>query len=82
MNIVCDKWQSAVPASQKRLATPITEDYNFESAQVLSGFESGAEHMHQKDTSIKPTSKLSNDPSAGSPTETLLRLLLPLNIRV
>lgn len=25
---------------------------------------------------------LSNDPSAGSPTETLLRLLLPLNDRV
>ena len=26
--------------------------------------------------------QLSNDPSAGSPTETLLRLLLPLNDRV
>ena len=26
--------------------------------------------------------KLYNDPSAGSPTETLLRLLLPLNDRV
>jgi hypothetical protein len=26
--------------------------------------------------------RLSNDPSAGSPTETLLRLLLPLNDRV
>jgi hypothetical protein len=26
--------------------------------------------------------KLGNDPSAGSPTETLLRLLLPLNDRV
>jgi hypothetical protein len=23
-----------------------------------------------------------NDPSAGSPTETLLRLLLPLNVKV
>ena len=29
----------------------------------------------------KPTT-LGNDPSAGSPTETLLRLLLPLNDRV
>ena len=27
-------------------------------------------------------SELCNDPSAGSPTETLLRLLLPLNDRV
>lgn len=27
-------------------------------------------------------SKLDNDPSAGSPTETLLRLLLPLNDQV
>ena len=26
--------------------------------------------------------KIRNDPSAGSPTETLLRLLLPLNDRV
>ena len=26
--------------------------------------------------------QLGNDPSAGSPTETLLRLLLPLNDRV
>jgi hypothetical protein len=29
-----------------------------------------------------PQEKDSNDPSAGSPTETLLRLLLPLNDRV
>ena len=28
------------------------------------------------------TQLLSNDPSAGSPTETLLRLLLPLNDQV
>ena len=26
--------------------------------------------------------KFDNDPSAGSPTETLLRLLLPLNVKV
>lgn len=32
--------------------------------------------------SASPPSRLSNDPSAGSPTETLLRLLLPLNDQV
>ena len=31
---------------------------------------------------VEPKPSLSNDPSAGSPTETLLRLLLPLNDRV
>ena len=31
---------------------------------------------------ITPFSQTSNDPSAGSPTETLLRLLLPLNAQV
>jgi hypothetical protein len=36
-----------------------------------------------QDMQDNPTSKkLSNDPSAGSPTETLLRLLLPLNDQV
>ena len=33
-------------------------------------------------TEINPVSQTSNDPSAGSPTETLLRLLLPLNAQV
>src|ERR1700761_2903106 len=31
---------------------------------------------------VGPEPSLGNDPSAGSPTETLLRLLLPLNDRV
>ena len=31
---------------------------------------------------IKITTTIGNDPSAGSPTETLLRLLLPLNVQV
>lgn len=30
----------------------------------------------------RPPSNFDNDPSAGSPTETLLRLLLPLNDQV
>ena len=34
-------------------------------------------HIHRD-----PGSLCSNDPSAGSPTETLLRLLLPLNDKV
>ena len=33
-------------------------------------------------TQSKPRGKTNNDPSAGSPTETLLRLLLPLNDQV
>lgn len=37
--------------------------------------------QHEPITSIKHT-KYINDPSAGSPTETLLRLLLPLNHQV
>jgi hypothetical protein len=32
--------------------------------------------------SIRPEVSFNNDPSAGSPTETLLRLLLPLNDQV
>ena len=32
--------------------------------------------------SFKPLVAITNDPSAGSPTETLLRLLLPLNDQV
>lgn len=31
---------------------------------------------------MKGSEEVSNDPSAGSPTETLLRLLLPLNDQV
>ena len=36
------------------------------------------------DNGVKPLAfkELNNDPSAGSPTETLLRLLLPLNDQV
>jgi hypothetical protein len=33
-------------------------------------------------SSINPPLQFVNDPSAGSPTETLLRLLLPLNDQV
>ena len=31
---------------------------------------------------VLSTKQMDNDPSAGSPTETLLRLLLPLNDQV
>ena len=38
-------------------------------------------HLHPPPTEVD-TDKLSNDPSAGSPTETLLRLHLPLNDKI
>jgi hypothetical protein len=37
---------------------------------------------HASEGQHQPHVKLVNDPSAGSPTETLLRLLLPLNDQV
>jgi hypothetical protein len=38
---------------------------------------------HAPESQLQPTPDLfNNDPSAGSPTETLLRLLLPLNDQV
>ena len=39
------------------------------------------EHMPSKEPASVPI-VFNNDPSAGSPTETLLRLLLPLNDQV
>ncbi len=39
-------------------------------------------HVPPYEGQLQPVSKLDNDPSAGSPTETLLRLLLPLNDQV
>ena len=50
-------------------------------------FEQGSNMMNDpEECSQEPLSdmkiKFHNDPSAGSPTETLLRLLLPLNIMV
>ena len=35
-----------------------------------------------KGKTMRSRKKVWNDPSAGSPTETLLRLLLPLNVKV
>ena len=43
-----------------------------------NGLESGGQAFAVKQSTLKFT----NDPSAGSPTETLLRLLLPLNDQV
>ena len=42
----------------------------------------GARGVHQKRCARVRGGKTGNDPSAGSPTETLLRLLLPLNDKV
>ena len=49
------------------------------------GFRPGATPPKQRQVKVHigfGSCKLGNDPSAGSPTETLLRLLLPLNDRV
>ena len=39
-------------------------------------------HMSPRGPATTTPSSFNNDPSAGSPTETLLRLLLPLNDQV
>ena len=39
-------------------------------------------HHHENDAGYEQQKGFVNDPSAGSPTETLLRLLLPLNDQV
>ena len=51
-----------------------------EIAPPLSSRPGGCLDMIEKAQSL--VSQTSNDPSAGSPTETLLRLLLPLNDQV
>ena len=38
--------------------------------------------LERQASNSPPTKEFNNDPSAGSPTETLLRLLLPLNDQV
>lgn len=45
------------------------------------GFKGSGVHM-PREASDNPRLRFDNDPSAGSPTETLLRLLLPLNDQV
>jgi hypothetical protein len=50
------------------------------SAQVV---EKSLKGVHNAPKSqLQPPNLFNNDPSAGSPTETLLRLLLPLNDQV
>jgi hypothetical protein len=54
-----------------------------ECAQVFGRWDCWGKHMHPKFGCQHQTPlQLINDPSAGSPTETLLRLLLPLNDQV
>ena len=49
----------------------------------MSGLVEPSEHITIGNSQHQLISnKLVNDPSAGSPTETLLRLLLPLNDQV
>lgn len=44
--------------------------------------EQGVHMPLKRNGQLQPLSEFINDPSAGSPTETLLRLLLPLNDQV
>ena len=44
--------------------------------------KSGVLNISQASLNARLALKIINDPSAGSPTETLLRLLLPLNDQV
>ena len=47
-----------------------------------TGMDEVEGRAHAPESQQQPGSKFINDPSAGSPTETLLRLLLPLNDQV
>jgi hypothetical protein len=47
----------------------------------IEKFEPGVHNYLTRPATAQPIS-FNNDPSAGSPTETLLRLLLPLNDQV
>ncbi|KEH17021.1 senescence-associated protein [Medicago truncatula] len=51
-------------------------------ARSASPAEGTSQPVHTIGGPIDPTQGIDNDPSAGSPTETLLRLLLPLNDKV
>jgi hypothetical protein len=54
------------------LATSATQSFSFSGAFVSLDLKNGGRFLNL----------FGNDPSAGSPTETLLRLLLPLNDQV
>ena len=58
---------------------PFTLAYN-KCTEVEEWMKSGVHMPRMRPATTR--SKLDNDPSAGSPTETLLRLLLPLNDQV
>ena len=49
---------------------------------VHTGWKKWKKVARDASASVWPTHAFTNDPSAGSPTETLLRLLLPLNDQV
>ncbi|KAJ0043558.1 hypothetical protein Pint_17103 [Pistacia integerrima] len=54
-------------------------------AQFAPGFVNAqrrGNRRHKRATDTRRSTGFDNDPSAGSPTETLLRLLLPLNDKV
>ena len=71
--------QSVTLPFQKRGSKdrPAAEATQGISTKRCEGVQAGAS-PHKEDNATVPIN-LVNDPSAGSPTETLLRLLLPLN---
>ena len=66
---LCSVYKSIDPGNQSKAYNECTGGYEGRSAHVL---------LQAPATSFG----FNNDPSAGSPTETLLRLLLPLNDQV
>ena len=65
--------------SQIRVASRGIQDYK----RCTGGEIKMTGRAHASKSQLQTTSGLfNNDPSAGSPTETLLRLLLPLNDQV
>ena len=67
------------PARARRLLHGGHKSYG---AQVYVGFEVRGVLARPEAGRLQPPRSFSNDHSAGSPTETLLRLLLPLNDQV
>ena len=76
--------KKSVKPTQKKVSPqgtrkPMNEPSLKQSASSQSGLENTTIHLQLQQQQLNDDV---NDPSAGSPTETLLRLLLPLNDKV
>ena len=86
-NIDLKNVRESRPFQKKRHSSPSVEMNQRNSRSTvcaqLGEIKMTSVHMHpQEEPATACSSLFDNDPSAGSPTETLLRLLLPLNDQV